>query len=364
MSALAVPPSMVIVLTAEFLRAQNRFAVVSFSTVTFTLPVLVALVTLRSVVGVAVGIAAGAALRYVIQVGIIGPQWAKSSSTEIRLAGTIRLTDAAIASMTSILLAAQLSIPLAIAAFAGEQGDVALLNFGWRILLIPIGLLGSLFSVAAYPSIVRLLQNADEPPQRAVAAILRPTIFLSIIIGTWLWVNASSAISVVYRTTGLSDVALSEISAEIRGGALAVPLITIGTAATTVLFGLKQKRSGLAPYLLATPTLTGLGIVLINQHGPRGLMYAMSAYGAVLCVSAVAILFRSSGLTVFNRADMPSTTAALAACGLLAFLIRYVLPGNGFVEVTLNGIAFVAVSLAAYFVAGRLQRLTSGHRTN
>ena len=207
---------MVVVLSAEFLRAQQRFGVVSFATVTFTLPILVAIVAFRSVIGVAIGVATGAALRYVSQIAVIGRHWRRTPAGEVRPGGTVRPTDVTAAFGIQVMLAGQVSIPLVLAAVLGDAGDVALLNYGWRILLIPIGLLGSVFSVAAYPSIVRLLQDESEPSHRHVAGIVRPTVLLSVVVGVWVWVNAASAIAAVYRPAGLGDIALVEISSEIR----------------------------------------------------------------------------------------------------------------------------------------------------
>ncbi len=124
-----------------------------------------------------------------------------------------------------------------------------LLNYAWRLLLIPIGLLGSIFSVAAYPAIVQRLQAGGTTSYQSVTRIVRPVVLMSVLVGIWLWINSASAVAAVYGPAGLDDVELSDVANGVRVGAVAVPLITIGAAATSVAFGLKLARLGLIPYL-------------------------------------------------------------------------------------------------------------------
>lgn len=338
LSACAVPPALLVVLSGSLLRARDRFGAVSFETVTFTLPVLVAIILSRSVVGVAVGVLVGASVRYGVQLVLIrlGTEQRYDDSVPARSVGR---PEFAVSVSISVLQAAQVYLPLLLAAGLGAPGDVALLNFGWRVLLIPIGLLGSIFAVAAYPSLVRLLQ-VPSPSAHAVRAVLRPIILLSVGIASWIFVFASEASEALYGRTGLGEDALATIAEQLRIGAAAIPLITIGSAGTTLLFGLQRLREGVVPYALATPVVVVLGALLYDALGPTGIVLGVSAYGATMMFSASIVLSRVSGFAVLASRDGVLVTVGLAVSVAVAIVLRALLPHDGILAVALSGTCY------------------------
>lgn len=354
-TAVAVPLSMLVVITAAFLRAQNRFAAVSLATVTFTAPILVAVAVFRSVIGVAVGIAIGATLRYAVQVMLIARRWRRAASID-EVDVEIRRDQIASSFGVSVLQAAQVSLPIILVTALGDAGDVALLSYGWRILLIPIGLLASVFSVAAYPTLVRMLNDPAQQAQHTVSPIVRPVILMSVVVCVWLWVNATNAIASVYGPAGLDDAAIAEIASAIRAGAVSIPLLTIGTAATTLLFGVQRLRLALWPYALATALLLVAGVMGFGFDGPRGIFFAITLYGAVFGISATVLLQRAQELLLVSLADVLTAMAVAAAGTGVAAGIRAALPGNRIAEVALNGMLFVGCCAAAYALVDKTRK--------
>ncbi|MBT8208301.1 MAG: hypothetical protein KJO18_08515, partial [Acidimicrobiia bacterium] len=300
LAATALPPSIAVALTMAFLRARDRFAISSFATATFNLPILCALLLRSSLVWLGAGLAAGGLLRYGTQVVAIGREWLVRRTNTVQLTGQISRSTYLAAVASNAAVALQLALPLGIATVIGNAGDVALLNFGSKLLLVPIGLLGTVISVAAYPSIIRMVsaaQRLSRTQQRQLHALIRPFVYLAAAIASWLWVNGDAFASFVYGRTALDSDDLRLIGSELRYGAASVLLLTLGAAATAILHGTKNPGRALLGYLVSSPVLLGVGIVLFRSHGPNGMMVAFSVYSFVFCVASITVLHVHRGFS-------------------------------------------------------------------
>lgn len=351
-TGIAIPAGLAVAVTTAFLQTRNRFLVTSGATLLFNIPVLIALMFRPSLLGLAAGLAIGSVLRYGSQAVTIGRAWLSRAPSP---AGRHELRwstyAATIGASTAVVV--QTFVPVLVTVTVGQPGDVALTNYGWKLVLIPISVLATLMSVAAYPSLVRLVKLGEPAEVRQqLSRLIAPSVAASMAIAVWLFINAASTAAFVYSSSDMREGELAEIAEMLRWGALSITPMTLASAALAILHG--TNRSGVALMSNTGPLVlfVAASFALYADYGPEGILLSFFVASVVLCLTSVALVWKKTGYSPLRTGDIPPLLRATVLAVLAALACDRLTSPSVPASTLVNGTVYVGLCLTAYVTLG------------
>jgi putative peptidoglycan lipid II flippase len=355
------------------LNAEERFGFPAFAPAMFNVVTILWAVLLfwlglgpeAVALGWAVGTLLGGVAQFAIQLPPLRqggfrfrPEWAPGDPALHRIA-------ALMAPATVGLGAVQVNIFVSSIYASHEPGAVSWLNYAFRVLYLPIGLIGVALGTIAGASLARQAAAADLAGVReTLRQALRMVAFLTIPATAGLIALAEPIVSLLYERGRFGP-------ADTHGTANALTLYALGLVGYT---GVKV----LAPafYALGSPRVPLLGsvlavgtnlLVLATTYGTlgyRGVALGTAAGSLLNGLLLVAVFQRRTGGLMGREAGMALAKMALAALAMTlpALGTRSLLEGamasqRGLASQLVVGLVPVAVGVVAYLVACHVFRL-------
>lgn len=180
--AWAIPLTALSGVIGAYLNAHERFAYAAAGTLVFNVCVMGALLWGGSsgvVASIVVGVMAGAMLRLAIQATDVRHIWSKPQFSACLLNGRLIRQYLANFSFVAILVLLP-PIARAIASY-GETGALALFNFAYKLVELPLGVALSSIAVVLLPRLAAGFSGRDRPTAEAnLAAGIRATLLISL----------------------------------------------------------------------------------------------------------------------------------------------------------------------------------------
>jgi putative peptidoglycan lipid II flippase len=211
-------------------------------------------------------------------------------------------TEAAVLPAPSVWLWAALAagLPLALpftarslASQSGE-GGLAIFNYAWKLVELPLMLAIQLVATLAFPSIAASLAGGvrSEPAQPDADVAVRSAFALAFALAcacaAGLLAGAPALAQLLFGWGRMEAVALSRIAAWARIAAWGLPAQAVIAVALTVLASRQHLRRGVLAYVLALVTLLGAGALGVHDGGAlMGLLDAVFVVVAIVPVFAM-----------------------------------------------------------------------------
>jgi putative peptidoglycan lipid II flippase len=317
--AIALPLSGAAGVAGAYLNAGQRFLVVGSGTLFFNIGVLVALVLARNsttpLTMLAVGIVAGAALRWAAQLALLpGQVWFAKATGKLVDAGLAKAFMAATVSSALVLFA-----PIIVRAMASMLGPgvIASFNYAQKLVELPVTILITSISTVALSRLSALF--AQNKGADAVAATIRDTqyaLMVAIAVAVFGIAFADSVVHVIFARGKMDEFALQRITDLVKIAMLGVPALAISSMATAYLNGSNQVPVVLKVTfgsLLFLPLFALPGLMLKSEQILMLAVVGVQAVTAVwLALAAKLRLFGTGAIFSWQAAPYFGTAAALA----------------------------------------------------
>jgi len=302
------------------LNTYQRFSLAAAAPALYNLAIIAGAILLRplGIYGLAVGVAAGAALHLAVQVpGLVRLgmryrpiiEWGMPALHEVgrlMVPRMLGLGVVQISQLVNVLLASYLA-----------AGSIAYLNFAWLIAAVPLGIFGMAVSTAVFPTLAEhsARQQAEEL-QRVLVRTLRLILYLTFPASAGLLVLREPTVRLLFER-GAFD------SASTTATAFALGFLTLGLsghAAVEILdrayYALRDTRTPVVIATLAVVLNLGLGLVLMRTP---------LSFGGLALANSLAALGEAAVLTVLLARRLPGLPLARTGLALLRFLSATVL---------------------------------------
>ncbi len=351
------------------LNARQHFVAPALAPLLYNASIIMGAVLLAGPMGVrglAVGVAAGAALHMVVQLpalALVGMRWRPRLSLASRsVREVLRLAAPRVIGLGASQL--NLVVVLFFASFVSDQA-ISAVSYAYLMMMMPVAIAGMAISTATFPL---LAQQAAARQMGALAVSLGQALgtilFLAVPASAGLVVLSEPAVRVLLER-GAFDAASSELVA----GVVAVYAVGVFAHAGVEIvsrgfYALSDTRTPVVATVLATILNTALCAALIGPFGVRGLAAAASV-AAILEFLLVARLLsqRLGGLSPAARrwagslrGSLWRTAAATAVMVEVVVLMRLLLEAAGAGSESTGG-ALVVLGLAG--LAGLLSYMAA-----
>ncbi|MGQ9589119.1 MAG: murein biosynthesis integral membrane protein MurJ [Planctomycetota bacterium] len=307
------------------LNSLGKFFVPSLSPAAFNVAVIfaaVALVPQAPAVGVEpiYAIAAGALLGGLGQILL---QWPVLAREGFRYRPVFDPKDDALQRVLALMVPATLGLAAVqvnllvatVLATGDEPGAVSWLNYAFRIMYLPIGLLGVSIATAALPGISREAARSDLGALRAkVAHALRLTVVLNVPAAAGLAVLADPIVRLLFERGRFGPLDTASTAAALRFYAPGLFGYSVVKLAAPSFYALGESRKPVAASVAAVALNVPLNIALASCMGFRGL--ALGTGLAALFNSGLLLAFlrrKIGGLGGARTASTALKTAAASA---------------------------------------------------
>jgi putative peptidoglycan lipid II flippase len=370
---------------------QNRFLIYAISPLLYNIGIIVGIVVFYphvGIVGLAYGVVLGAALHLLAQIPL-----ARQSGTAPRIThrfewGTISavlrisIPRALTLSLNQIALLALIGVASVMAA-----GSVSVFQFALNLQSVPLALIGVSYSVAAFPTLVRMLTNGERSAfVEHVATALRHIFFWSIPIialvivvraqivrvilgsGAFDWDDTrlvAAALALFVLSLAAQAVNLLIVRAFYAGGDTRTPFYVTAFSSAAALF------LGIALYILFTIS-TAFSSVLEQMMRVRGvegaeILALPLGYSIAMIANAIAlvvIFMRRYGLRfssfggVLGRGLVAALTGgimAYAVLNIVVFGIRSDTVIGIMLQGGIAGVSGMAVVIGTLYVLGSVE---------
>ena len=258
-----------------------------------------------------------------------------------------------------ILLSAQAvyAVERYLAASMGP-GVVAGLTYAFRLSQFPVWTLIAALTAVLLPALAR--ENGDDDRQRAtLGRALHYGIFITLPLGSLLWVYREPVISFLFQRGAFDGRSLELTSGIVAGYALTIPLQAVFLIGLRYFLARGELRIPVAITVAGAGMTIGADVWLAEQFGPAGLGYAAALGAAAQAAAMGGLLWKRLGL----RSWFAASAAAMAA-NVPPFIAAYAsaraiaAAGPEFWRTAAAG----ALYLAAYFIiyAGICRSLRRG----
>lgn len=279
------------------LNAQHRFFVPALSPAMFnvaTILCVVALVPVLPRLGLTpvVAIAAGTLLGGAAQVAV---QWPALRKAGFRYAPVLNVRDPELRAVVRLLIPGTLGVGAlninvmvdAYLATGQEQGAVSWLAYAYRLMYLPLGLVGVAVATAALPDISRFAASADTVSvRRTMSSALRLMLMLNVPATVGLLVLAEPIVALLYERglfTAPDTAATAAALVCYAPGLVGYSAVKI---AAPTFYALQDSRTPVVVSLMSVGLNLGLNLLFLDRLGFAGLALA----------TAVASLFNAAVL--------------------------------------------------------------------
>lgn len=355
--AWTLPIAIASAVSAAWLQAQSRFALVTAGTLLFNVAVIsVLLGAPGSFPALGTGLIAAVALRWGSQLAVLGrTAWQPGPDQALPLPDGLARRYAEAAAAAAVVFAAPL-VARALASLATD-GTVAVLNYATRVLEVPMGLAIGVVPVVVFPSLSAAMANDDRP---RFASLLAGgwvgVLALSVPVAGALFVFGDVAARLVYALSGLDEVAVGRIGALIGWGALGLPALGAAFLYQSALNARLDTRGPLLASAVYVGLLLLVGQAAVRWGGGEGLMLAMSVCQWGFAGALAWRLQRTHAVGPVTRAAVaPALGVAISSVVVLAvagWLVREATAGPRLIAAATGGVVALAAALALLRQAG------------
>lgn len=344
--------------------APAAFNVASIGSAILLTPVMIA-AGLPPVTAIAIGALIGG-------VGQVALQWPSLRREGFRYRPTIDLADPGLRQVLLLMgpgtlgLAAtqvNLFVSTLLAARQGP-GAVSWLQYGFRLLYLPIGLFGVSIATAVLPAVSRHLATDNH------AAVNR-TVTRGIAL--MLLVNIPATVGLVVLAEPIVRLLLERghfTPADTRATAAAVQCYAVGLLgysaariASPIFYALKRSRVAVAISTVSVVVNLALSLVFTASFGYRGLALATSLAATVNGGLATALLHRHLRALSVHHLIATATKATIAAAMMAATLyaivppVQALIPGTGFISQAIRLLLEIGAGISAFGIVAMFLKI-------
>lgn len=315
------------------------------------------LAPIMGIMGLAVGVVAGAAAHLLIQIPglrLAGMQFRPRFDLRLPALGEVgRLMVPRVFSLGAV----QLSW-LVVTAIASTlpSGQLSALNVAWPIMMLPLGLFGWSVASALFPTLAEQKETGhDAAFNRTAERGLRTILFLTVPSAIGLAVLAPYLVSAVYERSSFTAQNAEMVAAALLFFAIGLPAHAALELITRIFYSARDTRTPLMMAILFVVINIALGLYLAQTMGHSGLALAMSVATIVETGLLWMLSYRRLGFKVSAAGMAGMRTMAAAGVAMLAALIafRLLAPpasepvaiwGQSLAGVTIGGLCYLAVA--------------------
>ena len=235
------------------------------------------------VYGLAIGAIAGAALHLLVQVpGLI--------KVKAQYSARLALRDPGVREVLRLMLPRMFGVAVIQLNFLVETslasllpgGAVSALNYAWRVMLLPQGVVAQSVATAAFPTFAdQYARGQIQQLRSALAATVRSILFIAIPAAVGLWVLREPIIQLLFQRGEFTETSTELVAAAL--GAFALGLI--GHSGVEIL-----ARAFYALHDTRTPVILGVIALLINLIMSLSLINVLGVTGLALSNTTAATL--------------------------------------------------------------------------
>ena len=238
-------------------------------------------------------------------------------------------------------------------------GVVAALDYAWRLMLLPEGVLAQAVGTAAFPTFARLAAERDwEELSRTLTSTLRTLVALTIPASVGMILLRQPIIAVMFQRGQFTATSTSEV-------AWALAFFAIGIAAHSgievlarAFYALQDTWTPALAALVSVVCNVGLGITLpllfvSRTWAPQGGLALANALAVIVEVMVLAVvIFRR--LRVLRADDMLQQAGRVSLAALLMGLVLIAWVRFGPASIWVSLVGGVSLGTAVYLAAARL----------
>jgi putative peptidoglycan lipid II flippase len=342
------------------LNAQGRFAAAALAPVMYNLAIIGAAVMLApsaGVTGLALGVAAGAALH-------VGIQLRPLFATGFQYRPAIEIEDPparrALVLMAPRALglgASQVTFVVATVLASGlGEGAISAFNFAFTMLQIPVGLIGVPLGVVVFPTLARdLAKGAVRDYVALVTRSVRILLFVMLPIAAIGMVLRRDIVTLLFDYGRVDERAIAMTSDTLLWFLAGLAAHSAIAVLARAFYADQDTRTPVAVAIVAVVINSTLAVLLAGPAGLPGLAIAIAAAAWVEAIVLLVLLARRQpavplasiallGATA-AAASIPAAAAALALDGILAGVIG---PAPGKVALLISTALAAGAGLSVY----------------
>ncbi len=178
-----------------------------------------------------------------------------------------------------------------------EYGDITALNYGFRLIALPVAMIAMAISSVLFPSII---EHVREAPERAIDSIRKGTALLFyclIPISAVLCIDSKEVVHIIFSSGHFNAAAVEKTSSSLQFYALGILGFGYLMFLNRIYCAYRYYWSYVMATLSAFTILVLLSLSLIKPMGHDGIALAFSLY----CYIACAILILRMGRFTYNR---------------------------------------------------------------
>jgi putative peptidoglycan lipid II flippase len=335
--------------------APAAFNVASIGSAILLTPVMIGL-GLPPVTAIAIGAVIGG-------VGQLALQWPSLRREGFRYRPAMDLTDPGLRQVLLLMgpgtlgLAAtqvNLFVSTLLAARQGP-GAVSWLQYGFRLLYLPIGLFGVSIATAVLPAVSRHLATDNKAAvSRTVTRGISLMLLVNIPATVGLVVLAEPIVRLLLERGHFTSTDTHATAAAVQCYAVGLLGYSAARIASPIFYALGRSRVAVAISTVSVVTNLGLSLVLTASLGYRGLALATSLAATINGGLAVVLLHRH--LRALNVGHLVATAAKTAAAAALMAATLYLivppmsalLPSSGFIGQAVRLFVEIAAGIAVF----------------
>ncbi len=228
------------------------------------------------------------------------------------------------------------------------EGSVAALNYGFRLVYLPIGVIGVAIATVSTVDVSRQLSGGDvHAAAKGLAASIRLTAFLSLPCAVGLWVLSDPVVRLIYEYEAFTAEDTRRAAIALRGYGVGLLFYAITKVQIPACYALGRERLPMLGAFLSMAGFTTFALLTYQTLGVLGLAIGTSI-AAGLNAGVLALGLRTSlpGGGAVLRGLALSVALSVAMGGVIAVLLPLLEGAWGFDRV-LPRLATVAITIAA-----------------
>ncbi len=251
-----------------------------------------------------------------------------------------------------------------ILATGAGPGAVSWLNYGFRLIYMPIGLFGLSIATAALPAIsVHAARGDAASVRRTLSAGLRMMLMLNVPATAGLIALASPIVALLFERGSFTPADTAATAAAIACYAPGLVGYSAVKIAVPTFYALHDARTPVVVSIATVVVNLALNLVLVGPFGYRGLATGTAIAALFNAVVLLSLLHRRLGgievwrlAVVLGKVTAASVVMAAAAWTAEAWL-GHRLPGTGVAVRAFRLVPSIALALAVLGLAARLLRV-------
>lgn len=337
------------------LNARQQFWLPGLAPSMYNLSIIAGAILATNIYGLAIGAVAGAALHLLVQIpGLI--------RLGARYTPNLSLHDPGVRQVLRLMAPRVLGLAVVQLNFLVETslgsrlgtGTVSALNYAWRVMLLPQGIVAQSVATAAFPTFADQFARGQIGPLRSsLSATLRAILFIAIPASAGLLVMSTPLVQLLFERGKFQDASTGQVATALGFYALGL----IGHSGIEILtrafYALHDTRTPVALGVVSLTLNLLLSLSLIGPMQIAGLALANTVAALVEMILLAAVLRARLGglddrrvLLTMLKTVVASTLMAIAVLGFLAMTNEAETVVRGLGGIVVGAIVFGVSALA------------------